>query len=120
MDKNIEKIKNLLIDLDLKYKATKDELGPEGFDMLYNFEDRYNKFGILDALDVLNKIETKFLETETALKLACDEGMKVYCSEYCTDFNASSEYCRKCKQKMNYSPKKFKTEAKEIIRNGKR
>lgn len=71
---DIEKVKNLLIKLDLKYKATKDQLNTNGIMVLIDFDKEYKEFNTINALDVLNNLENKLAITEKAQKrLAIEE-----------------------------------------------
>lgn len=71
---DIEKVKNLLIKLDLKYKATKDKLNTNGIMVLIDFDKEYKEFNTINALDVLNNLENKLAITEKAQKqLAIEE-----------------------------------------------
>lgn len=108
---DIEKVKNLLIKLDLKYKATKDQLNANGIMVLIDFDKEYKEFNTINALDVLNNLENKLALTEKALELACKEitGSCEYCS-YKTKIECPVE--ADClNEKINY----FKTKAKEMM-----
>lgn len=70
---DIEKVKNLLIKLDLKYKATKDQINMNGIILLFNFDKEYEEFNTVNALDVLNKLENQLAITEKALELLAQE-----------------------------------------------
>ena len=70
---DIEKLKNLLIKLDLKYKAMKDELNVEGLMVLMTFDQEYRQFNTVNALDVINNLSDQFFTTKRALELACEE-----------------------------------------------
>ena len=82
---DIEKVKNLLIKLDLKYKATKDQTNMNGIILLLNFDKEYKEFNTVNALDVLTKLENRRAITEKALELACeplyDINFKLYNTE---------------------------------------
>ena len=66
---DIEKVKNLLIKLDLKYKATKDQTNMNGIILLLNFDKEYKEFNTVNALDVLTKLENRLAITEKAQEL---------------------------------------------------
>lgn len=98
---DIEKVKNLLIKLDLKYKATKDQLNTNGIMVLIDFDKEYKEFNTINALDILNNLEKQLAITEKALELACEhikEDLK------CDDTQDEI---------YNY----FKNKAKEMLKN---
>lgn len=57
MSEEIEKVKELLILLDLKYKASIEQVNSLGLSVLMEFNSKYDKFNTTQALDVLNKID---------------------------------------------------------------
>ncbi len=114
---DIEKVKNLLIKLDLKYKATKDQTNTNGIILLLNFDKEYKEFNTVNALDVLNKLENQLCITEKALKLACRyincidvDGFKCNSEKNCIDCH--NKYHSE-KHLSNY----FKQQAKEMLEN---
>ena len=97
---------HLLIKLDLKYKATKDQLNANGIMVLIDFDKEYREFNTINALDVLNNLENKLAITEKALELACEEIGRI-------EAKFGSAYIRANGYLLDY----FKTEAKEILEN---
>ena len=107
---DIEKVKNLLIKLDLKYKATKDQLNANGIMVLINFDKEYKEFNTINALDVLNNLENKLAITEKALEL---------CERHHIGFEESTvkEQVDWRETRIKENIEYFKTKAKEILEN---
>lgn len=58
---DIDKLKNLLIKLDLKYHATKDQINANGVMALMDFDREYKEFNTINALDVINDMYERLL-----------------------------------------------------------
>lgn len=117
---DIEKVKNLLIKLDLKYKATKDQINMNGIILLFNFDKEYKEFNTINALDVLNNLENKLAITEKALELASEFNATTTCSGQCLDCchkEICDSICNLYNKPVDYA-NYFKTKAKEMLENG--
>ena len=136
MDKELEKVKTLLIKLDLEYQAKQDKLNAQGYAALMDFPNDYKKFNTINVLDVLNKLKDKLNSqeidlsdadcliheldkelkiAEKALELAC-KSMSGKCS-YC--IYANEPQCPPNHHCSNLVMQYFKEEAKEIVKLGK-
>ena len=80
---DVDKVKNLLIKLDLKYQASKDKVNTVGLTMLTDFEQEYKDFNTLNALDVINDMYERLLTLDIALDkvIAGDMTYMDYCSQ---------------------------------------
>lgn len=97
---DIEKVKNLLIKLDLKYKATKDQLNTNGIMVLIDFDKEYKEFNTINALDVLNNLENNLVITEKALELACDNLEDINFKLYNTEVNFVDYFKQQVKEML--------------------
>ncbi len=59
------------------------------------------------------ELQQKVKVLEKALELACKECLSFPCSEYCS----SRDECADCYYKEKYTPEKFKTKAKEMMKS---
>lgn len=70
--REIEKVKNLLIKLDLKYQENQYGIvNVHTVNALLDFEEEYKKFNTKDALKVINDLVEEYERTEKALDIAC-------------------------------------------------
>ena len=97
---DIEKVKNLLIKLDLKYQASKDQLNVNGIMALFDFDKEYKEFNTINALDVLNNLKNKLAITEKALELACETLQDINFKLYNTEMNFVDFFKQRAKEML--------------------
>ena len=125
MDKELEKVKTLLIKLDLEYQAKQDKLNAQGYAALMDFPNDYKKFNTINALDVLNKLKDKLTSQEIDLSDAdcliheLDKDLKIAekTLELLEDKNNYYKFVNENTETINIDL--AKNEAKEIVKLGK-
>ena len=64
-------------------------------------------------MSVQQRLQDQLALTEKALELACEKCLSFPCSEYC----GTRDECETCYYKETYTPEKFKTKAKEMMKS---